>query len=338
MGHQVEVIDYRPRYIEDAYKLSITSRLQTDSLGSFLKSVLREFMLLPTRFCRRKGFDSFIHNYLSLSREVIGTQIPNEYDVYVVGSDQIWNRAITDGYDNVFFCDFQFEKKGRKYISYAASTEQASMAESDISVFEDRLSVFDAVSVREDAFVDYLSRSSKHNIYKVIDPTLLHGKLFWDQLLSPSDSQKDYIVLYQARYNRELVHKAREIADRMHCQLIEMSAWTLPISRITKKGMKASPLEFINYIKNAKLVLSTSFHGTAFSVIFEVPFYYVSLSDGWDIRAISLLQDINLVDRMVTLETLQTTKIIASCDFSRTNELIEVLRQKSIAFLKEYIY
>ena len=166
MGHQVEVIDYRPRYIEDAYKLSITSRLQTDSLGSFLKSVLREFMLLPTRFCRRKGFDSFIHNYLSLSREVIGTQIPNEYDVYVVGSDQIWNRAITDGYDNVFFCDFQFEKKGRKYISYAASTEQASMAESDISVFEDRLSVFDAVSVREDAFVDYLSRSSKHNIYR----------------------------------------------------------------------------------------------------------------------------------------------------------------------------
>lgn len=333
LGHDVEVIDYRPQYIESAYRLITVRDINKVSIIQYAKFLLRDILLLPIKLIRRRHFQSFLKKKLSMSEKVLGTSIPSDYDIYVVGSDQVWNKNITNGYDDVYFCYFQFEKENKKFISYAASAEDASICNDDLTFFQKRISNFDAISVREDHLVKYLSNVTNARIYKTIDPTLLFDRSFWNQYLPSKVSSRSYIIVYQARYDRKLILKAQNIAKSLNCELIEMSAWTIPLSRMGKKGMQTSPLGFVNYIKNAKLVLSTSFHGTVFSVIYGVPFYYVAMSDGWDTRALTLLADLNLQDRAIKLEYLSIHTINMACDFSQACQHLHVLREDSMNFL-----
>lgn len=333
LGHIVQVIDYRPAYIEDAYKLLPNRRSESNSHLHLFKLKIRDIVLLPVRYIRAKRFDAFLNKHLNLSDPVCGKNIPLDYDVYIVGSDQIWNKSITKGYDKIYFCDFQFEKQNRKYIAYAASTELADISVDDMSSLDLCINRFNAVSVRETGLADFIKQNLNKSVDTVIDPTLLHDKYFWDKIVESKEDRGDYILLYQARYNAELVQKAEGIAKAMNCKLIEMSAWTIPLSRMHKEGMCASPLEFIDLIKNAKLVLNTSFHGTAFSVIYGVPFYYVALSDGWDLRATSLLGELNLKSRILSLEECSADICQNQLDYSQSYELLASLQERSKQFL-----
>jgi hypothetical protein len=333
MGHAVEVIDYQPRYIEDAYRLFSYRGQEASSFRQGIKLLLRDLLLCPVKHIRARKFTSFVKKYLNLSTPVHGREILPCYDVYIVGSDQIWNKAITKGYDKVYFCDFHFEKQHRKYISYAASTELSDFSAEDSYLLNTHLEHLDAISVRESGLAEFIKINLDKEVDTVIDPTLLHDKTFWDKLVEMKNNRGDYILLYQARYSAELVVKAEEIATSMNCRLVEMSAWTIPLARMHKDGMAASPLEFIDLIRNAKLVLNTSFHGTVFSVIYGVPFYYVALSDGWDLRATSLLRELNLADRILHLEACTADVCQTQVDFSQTQTRLESLRERSKQFL-----
>ena len=333
MGHIVEVIDYRPGYIEDAYKLFPDRRRKGQSVSQFVKLMLRDVLLYPVKRIRANKFSSFVRKYLNLSSPVKGTGISSNYDVYIVGSDQVWNKSITKSFDKIYFCNFPFEKQDRRYVSYAASTEQSDISSEDLSSLNSYLNHFDAISVREARLADFIKENLNKSVDTVIDPTLLHGKSFWDKIVESKEDRGDYILLYQARYNAELVKKAEEIAKSMNCRLIEMSAWTIPLSRMYKDGMSASPLEFIDLIRNAKLVLNTSFHGTAFSVIYGVPFYYVTLSDGWDLRATSLLNVLNLKSRILSLDECSADTCWNQLDFSQAHKILASLQEQSKQFL-----
>lgn len=337
LGHNVKVIDYRPQYIESAYKLFTVRGVRKIFSVEYLKCLFRDCILLPVKIIRGRHFKSFLKKKLSISEKVVDGRIPSDLDIYIVGSDQIWNKQITNGYDDIYFCNFPFDKKSKRYISYAASAEEATICEDDLPFFQKVINNFDAISVREDHLVKYLSNAYSKDIIKTIDPTLMLDKSFWDLHLPEGESSGSYVVVYQARYDRELVTKARDIAKTMNCDLVEMSAWTIPLARMGNKGMRTSPLGFVNYIKNAKLVLSTSFHGTVFSVIYGVPFYYVAMSDGWDTRAMTLLKDINLQDRVINLECLAIPTISVTCDFSEAHQHLRILREKSLNFLSNNI-
>lgn len=333
LGYNVQVIDYRPNYIENAYLLLPNRWVESRSIFHFLKMKIRDVILLPVRYIRGRRFKAFVNKYLDLSAPCTEVNIPSDYDVYIVGSDQIWNKSITKGFDRVFFCDFGFEKKNRKYLSYAASTELSDISNDDADFLEFHLNRFDAVSVRESALSNYIKDNLKKDVSVVVDPTLLNGKMFWDKLVSSEAKDGDYILLYQARYNAELTRKAKEIAKKMNCKLVEMSAWTIPLSRMCTKGMYASPLDFLSLIKNAKMVLNTSFHGTVFSIIYGIPFYYVELYDGWDSRAISLLSDLYLTDRIVSLDNCFESVAQSNVNFLESHRLLANLRNKSKQFL-----
>lgn len=335
-GHEVEVIDYRPEYIEQSYSFIPINNYQTHTVGIWLKLFIRDLLLFPLRCIRRNKFRSFMKRNLMLSSKVNFNSIPSKYDVYIVGSDQVWNKEITVDYDDVFFCRFHFCKDNRKYISYAASLEPSTLTEADLSLLYDKLKQFDAISVRESSIINYLQIDYK-GIYNVLDPTLLMDTHFWDRITEIPHSHNRYIVLYQARYNRALSCLVQQIANEMGCDVVEMSAWTLPISKIWRKGMAASPEEFLGFIKNAELVINTSFHGTVFSILYEVPFYYVLLSDGWDERSLSLLRDLDLMNRVVNVDYLKSQPIDCHCDFSKSKERLAILREKSYSFIRNNI-
>lgn len=335
LGHDVEVVDYRPAYIKESYSIFSLKRIKEKKSLERLKLLIREILLIPIKYIRNYRFNTFINRYLKLSPELFYNDIPSDYDVYVVGSDQIWNKAITNGFDNIFFCDFDFDKGIKKYISYAASMEAVNMDTADLTYLNEKLKTFDAISVREDVVAEFLSQTIKDGVIKVLDPTLLlHGQS-WHEIIPLTQRESDYIVLYQARYSSRLLSIAKALAQNMNCELIEMTSWTIPVSRMFKAGMNASPECFLNFIRNAKLVINTSFHGTAFSIIFGVPFYYVSLDDGWDVRATSLLKELNLMDRAKKLEEMSGLVPNVDCDFDEANVRLESLRKDSISFLTD---
>ena len=334
LGYDVHVIDYRPEYVEQSYRPISFKRIQGETRFQLVKLFLREIVLLPIRCIRSRKFANF-RNKITLSKTVRDSLIPANYDIYVVGSDQIWNKSITDGIDKIFFCDFAFPKNNRKYLSYAASTEALDFQPYDKAYFENALKKLDAISVREKEVMQLLTSIIEKPIEVVLDPTLLVPTSFWEKEVATEHIAKgDYVVLYQARYSKQLTSIAEDIAASMNCKLIEMTAWTFPITRVGNKGMLASPEEFLSYIKNAKLVINTSFHGTAFSLIFGVPFYYIALGDGWDSRVTSILSQLNLMDRVKTLKEISNIKSNElSYDFLAVTMKLEYLRKDSLSFL-----
>ena len=112
-GHDVEVINYRPNYLLKPYKIFNVKRFSSKKPIRILKGLILEFLLFPVRLKRFYGFENFINNKLILSKTVTKESIPSNYDIYIVGSDQIWNPKITKGFDEIYFCRFPFEK-GKK--------------------------------------------------------------------------------------------------------------------------------------------------------------------------------------------------------------------------------
>src|SRR5690606_6509378 len=120
LGGEVEVIDYRPAYLLDPYRLfPIRQIILSGSPVRIAKNAINAIICLPIIYMRRKKFNTFISSAFTLS-PLIDDTIPQDYALYVLGSDQIWNHKITQGFDGVFFGDFKASHVAKK-ITYAAS-------------------------------------------------------------------------------------------------------------------------------------------------------------------------------------------------------------------------
>lgn len=333
MGHKVEVIDYRPEYLLAPYRKFSLSRFKRSSLLSIVKACIRESLLLVKRIRRYNAFQTFINKRFNLSPTVKDKAIPPFYDVYIMGSDQIWNPKITKGFDPVYFGFFNFDKENRKYISYAASMETKELDKESKDFIEKALMNFDAVSVREAQLKTLLQPLTGKDIELVLDPTLLAYKKIWDAIAIRPKINKKYILVYQVRYNVNTIRIARQLAKDINAEIIEVTS-ALRICFSNKSRQNVSPEEFLGWIKNADCVITTSFHGTAFSVIFNRPFYCIKLNDGGDTRSASLLKSIGLENRLIDKSE---NPAFSPIDYSEANKRLEYLQSISTAFLTKAI-
>lgn len=324
-GHDVEIINYRPQYLLQPYLLFNKRRIINRSPIRMLKNIIKEFLFFNTRYKRWKGFEKFIKNRLILSECVEKTSIPSKYDIYIVGSDQIWNNGITDG-DDIYFCKFPFEKGCKKYISYAASME-ATVLDTNRS-YNHLLRDFDAISVREENIQNLLTPYTNLPIQHVLDPTLMVSPKIWDSLPSKSDNKDKYVVVYQVVGNPNTIRIAEYIAKQIGAKVKILVAWIGRNSSI--KFQDATPEEFVDTIRNAACVVTTSFHGTAFSVIFNRPFYTIKLSNSGNTRSASLLKSISLEDRLIGINDFPSYSDI---DYNNVNNKLEILRKESQEFI-----
>lgn len=331
LGHDVEIIDYRPEYLLRPYRLNITWRrfFSKKPLKCVQKFFGELFCFLPVRCIRYSKFNRFITHRLQLSRRVRGTHIPAGYDVYVVGSDQIWNPNITEGIDGVYFARFGFEKGRRKYVSYAASMEAVALSESDKARYSLLLRGLDSISVREKVLVDLLQPLTDKKIELVLDPTLLVDADVWNRLSVCPFPHRRYVLVYAVRGNDAILDMAGRMARQLGVGVLNLTAW---VTEQRNKYQTASPEEFLGAIRHAELVLTTSFHGTVFSVLFNRPFYTVKLGAGNDSRSESLLEMLDLKQRMIPL-TATDIHSDRSVDWDEVNGRLHEYRQKSRAFL-----
>ncbi|GKS69079.1 hypothetical protein W03_10830 [Nitrosomonas sp. PY1] len=281
LGHDAEIIDYRQNFIERRYQFfKINPAFITQPL-IFLRNLIRSIKRLPYTIQRKKQFELFAQDHLQVSHSIVNgkDEIPQQYDIYIIGSDQVWNSNLTGGIDEIYWGAFSIPINSKK-ISYAASTPYqnlAYIAEEQLVRF---IHNFDDISVREKIIQEKLQKYTSKPIKLVLDPTLILPKDVWEEIVTPKYKNERYIVIYQARLFKKnpklLQEKARILANKLNCKVIDINN---PLDR-----QCYSPSDFVSLIKYAQYVITSSFHGAAFSVIFNTPFYSICYDDGQDDR------------------------------------------------------
>lgn len=304
MGHDVYVIDYHPKYLFDPYKTFLYDYTLFDSFFAKCKGLLRASLVVPIRWKRNQAFFQFIHHCLNLYQLDLNDE-SNDFDAFVFGSDQIWNPKITCGFDKVYLGDFP-AAKGKKLIAYAASAGSIlNFIGEDTDYFLSRLQCFDKVTVREKSLAEYINQKSLITSEVVFDPVLLAGfpilhKLLNGKILNKESSKQPYLLLFQIIRNDDVASYAATIAKSKGLKLIEIATMRESLFNNNMK-QTVSVEELLSYFINAVYIITTSFHGTVLSILFNKPFNTISLNKNIDERSLSLLKELNLSDRMLNI-------------------------------------
>lgn len=323
-GYSVSVIDYHPDFKKRRDSI-ITRNPLINSVRRFYVT-LRDY--IPSRIAWTLTFKRFVSKWLNLSEACTECTIPSTFDTYVIGSDQLWNYTITGGPHDVFFANFKFAKGIKKYITYAVSMELTGVGPEDTNRTKVLLKNFDAISVREQNAITFLSALTEKKISKAIDPTLLVDKNIWESFLEKPEIRHKYILLYQVRKHSHARVIAESLAKQRNAVVVEIASGLNGAERGALLHIK--PEAFVGWFKYADCVVTTSFHGTAFSLIFNKPFYAVNLEDGWDNRVGSLLMDLGIADRSIRVGEVPEYSDI---DYAVVNTRLNNLRKDSIDFL-----
>lgn len=331
LGHTVEIIDYSPNYLINPYKILSFNRLLTKSPIIIVKNLLNIIVTFRRRLIRHKRFNHFINKYLVISEKVTSV-IPPMYDIYILGSDQIWNSKISSGFDKIFFGYFTTKKNALK-ITYAASMEANNLSNGENVFFENALRNFNGISVRESNLSVLLQPLTSKIVKNVLDPTFIVDRLIWDNLAIKPKIAKKYVLVYDVRINDQTLILAHKIAKEIDGVVVQLTAW-IRSSYVKHRYQCASPKEFVGWIKYADCIVTSSFHGTAFSIIYNLPFYTIKLNDGADSRSELLLKNLDLSNRLISTESnIHFTNI----DYSNPNNLLEELKKESLYYLSNFI-
>lgn len=261
-----KIIDYRCKSIE-------SMRILVHFDKRFIKDIIRlPFVLKNDILCIRR-FDKFLKDNIILERIKNNDldSISDTFDLYITGSDQVWNYDVCQKDDAYFLT---FVKDDKKKRSYAASFGASRLFIRDKQRILQNLRGFSDISLRENTCINEL-HSITSNIHIDIDPTLLIDEKEWEQVLNSSIKEKDYILVYCVAPPKELLQIAEKLSIKTGYRVIYLTNQLSKKIKYRKFEFVSGigPSEFLSYIYNAKIVLTTSYHGTVFSLIFHKLFY-----------------------------------------------------------------
>lgn len=233
---------------------------------------------------RKKKFNSFRADYMNISKiqfKDIDDLPEDRYDLCIVGSDQVWNYHLIEGKEKAYF--LWFAGDNTRKISYAASIGSGIDDVERMKWLSKWLGGMDAISVREKSALEVVRSITAKSVTPCVDPTLLHDRFFWEKYEKKPIGLTDekYIFMYALGYNwcREEERKAAQMA----CELAESKGLAVihyyygRLREWFPEGSKhcfcEGPQEMLWLFHHAEVVICCSFHGTAFSVIYEKPFY-----------------------------------------------------------------
>lgn len=329
LGHDIEVIDYYPNYFKEQYNAFSFKKFKQGTLKSkisYLKLLLSTYF---TKSKRSKVFNNFIER-LPLTKKQYNEldYCFGKYDAIFFGSDQVWNPLLTFGEDNVFAG--KFDKLGGKFISYATSTSPKILNNEYKNYFKDIAERFDAISAREQSLSDYMNSLVSGSSAVVLDPVLLLNEEDWSKV-AVRPKEDNYLLIYTVPQSDKVWKLAEMIAKEKGLKIIEIR----PNVRFNLKKnilQTVSPEEFLGYIKYASFVVTTSFHGTAFSVKFRKQFATLKLGTHVDDRAKNLLSSIGLTGRMIPQDNLYIPE--GQIDYKVVDGKLSTLIADSINFIK----
>lgn len=277
------------------------------------------------------NFEAFINNYNKTQRYDsswdLRKDIPDA-DVYISGSDQVWNPL---SINDAFYLRFVPEEKIK--ASYAASMGISYIPEGTKNILREYISDFDYISVRENTAKTMLSEITDKDIEVNIDPVFLLDENEWKAVGHKPDLKKPYIlcyVLYRPKWLNGWLKKLHKTTGK---QIVAVTTDSYRNIYHNKMIRNAGPLEFLGLLQNADFVISTSFHGVALSIANKKPFY-AAINQKAPSRISDLLSLMRLEDRIVS-ENSDT--VLRDLEYNETNKILESEREKSVNYLKTLI-
>lgn len=358
MGYDAEVIDLEKRNIDmkknpDVIKGAIFQRIKKEGLLKAIISIskkifeVRKRIQAEKRFAAQKAnkhklFEAFFEhkvrhsaNHYSLDEISTTTDLP--YDTYIAGSDQIWNYIHTDRLD-VYFLMFA-NKFNAKKISYAASVSIYDIPEKWRPAYKTYFENIDIISVRELHGADLVKKYSNKTAEVVLDPTFLLNREDWlrEVAVSP-ETNEDYLLVYTLSGSPHIRKMALNIAQKHNWKVYNIKSNYVPEPDDgVKHFYEIGPAEWVGLWSKAKFIVTDSFHGTAFSINFNVPFVtLVNPNSMMNSRVLSILKITNLENRIVydTNDDCERERVL-DLDFAPVNRIINQWREKSMQFLSQ---
>ena len=302
-----------------------------------LKNLLR-FILM---YSRNRHFYAFWKQNFNLTRSF---NTPDklkksnlDFDVFVTGSDQVWNPRYTNN-DDIFMCSFA---ENEKCISYASSIGQSHIDDNLKNIYKTNLSKYSFIGIRDTTCKDELSKLLEKDVNVVCDPTLLLSAADWDCLAGKSEykEKKNYILLYILKYSFNPYPEIHALIDKVS-KKYGLPVYTIYSDPVENKKYGYIPIngasveDFLCLIKNASFVVTTSFHGTCFSLIYRKNFYSVVADKNKDSRIYDLLTDCGLEDRGIALNEIENISEIEDIEYSDKNTIIEKFVKQSEVYLE----
>lgn len=328
-----EIINYDCKLISDEYKL-----INTKSIKTFIKSIMAFKMF----YCKRKKFESFIRKYIVLTKPVNkkileSEEFNNKYDFFITGSDQVWNYEITN-LDDAYFLNFVKDEK--KIKSYAASFGANSIPEELRSIYIKYLKRFSNLLVREKTGKNIIHGLIDKKVNTVLDPVLLLDKNEWNKIASKTkfDDIKDkYILVYMETPYIKLF--AENLSAKYKIPIFNIADLILKKkNKIGNTESELGPEDFINIIKNARFIITASFHAVVFSIIYNKDFFINNvdkMKENRSSRQKDLLDLLGIKDREIFNHDDDTD--FSSIDWNDVNKKLEIERNKSLNELKKIL-
>ncbi|MBQ4799513.1 polysaccharide pyruvyl transferase family protein [Pseudoalteromonas sp. MMG006] len=333
----VDIVDYRPIEITKNYSFSIIPKNK-----SVIK-LISNLLSYPFKKQKNAKFKSFLSNHIKLSDNYY-EGIWEEYDVLIAGSDQVWNPGIT----RLAPYYLNLPKSLAKKVSYAASIGKDNLNESELSYLSTAISLVDNVSVREESAVPIVAKALPNkSVTQVLDPVFLKPAEQWLEILPKTKRFSNYILIYIMEYNEELFKLAKKLSKQENKKIIIVSpnaniktvlkSLKLPGKVLYTQG----PIEFLDLIVNADYICTNSFHGTAFSIIFEKKFITVAHGSR-NTRLESILDNLGILSQQLDSKACNAAleKDVATL-FQYDNAMVvrklDDLKERSLKFLVEAV-
>lgn len=324
-----EIIDYRNWFIR------LTDRIRLLPITTNPKEFVSGWLTMRKRIGRRNRFGKFIIRYAHLSRKYIShfglKRCPPGDDKYICGSDQIWNPVLTAGVSYSYY--LQFENNPDNRIAYAPSFGSASIRKVHNKKIKKYINTFNYISVREKSGQDYIRLLTGKSADRLIDPTFLLNREQWSQVGAERTESQPYILLYIMQRDKTVYEYAEKIKTQMGIKLVEISRYGYNPGFVDETLVDVGPREFLALFRDAEYICTNSYHGLAFSIIFEKEFCLIPCKR-FKARIVNLLDLLN-----IEINDYDNDGNILNALYDRdyVNTVISKEKAKSIDYLKRAI-
>lgn len=330
--HNAYIIDYRLPYIyknfeaqslKDVYRIYTSTNSRMISILKTLKNYYK-YKFKSKKWLR---FEAFLNEELRTTNRIYNIIEINslKFDAIIFGSDQIWNEHLTGGYAPIYFgVGLDVKKK----IAYAASNGRDTIPQDNINDFFSLSKNYSKIGVREKGLSAFLNKQGLKNFF-VSDPVFFLSKEQWSQIAS-YPRNKNYLLVYSFDEVPGFFAYAMNLAKKLNKQMVCLLHRKKRLPKNVTQVLDSGPKEFIGYFCNADYILTTSFHGTAFAIIFNKQFCVLPPHNTSE-RINSLLQILNLNNRIINdVENLPNFEKI---NYSEVNKKLETYKNESLTFL-----
>lgn len=347
LGRNCEVLSYSDSY-NPVYP-SILKRLSQYGLSELLHKF---FERINTKLCSKKFKNiinkrknkilDFSNRYIPHTSRIDDATLMNNYlnySVLISGSDQVWNpNCARKGFLQMFPSGQTIK------VSYAASISRSSLSDYEKSIMIPAIQDFNCISVREKSAKDILVESGCKDVQVTLDPTLLLDSNEWSQYASDRLIKEKYILCYFFSDSRRYREILDSICKEKGLKLVYIPYAKQEYNRVDDKGLghpiyDVGPKEFLSLFKYATYVFTDSFHGTAFSLIFQKEFWVLERSKDSKVSMNSRLRDLlsllNISNRII--DDLKIVEDATKLDYETINQIIKNNQEHSLKYLSNAI-